>query len=148
MAEAATAPAMTNARAGSQAPATSRKASTRAGLTMSDSARPAPKTSPVRREGRVARISASDQMAGDEDGHGRGRHERDGRGNRTYRQAPYSADAVTTGAAVAEPRSKADQQAGGQQQGHRRRHLDVRLPDEQRHDKGADRQSDDERSGK
>src|SRR6478609_8544252 len=108
---------MTKASVGSHAPMTSRKASTRAGLIMSDMASPAPKSVPVIKAVTRLRIaSASRQVAGDADDGEAGAHERRCRRERARRQPSHAAHPMPTGAAVAETGAEADEQPGDDQQ--------------------------------
>src|SRR5687768_11582629 len=140
------APPMTKARVGSHRPARSRKARTRAGLIMSDSARPAPKRRPTISEGRNGRIgSGPDQVTDGEDGRETNRHEGEGRGDRARGQPGHAADAVAAGAAAAEPGSKPDEHSARDEQRHGGRYVYIRRSYEAGHSEGAERQADEER---
>ena len=84
----------------------------------------------------------SERVAHDEDNDSRDRHEDKGRDDRATGSARYPADAVSAGASVAEPRSKADEKPGEHEC--RRRCLDLgnERADHDRNDRGAERKPD------
>src|SRR6516225_7971462 len=111
------APTITRARLGSQLPKTSRKFNILAGFTICETTRPRPKTMPEARAVAIASISTPDQMTEHQHRRGCREHEDGGCREAARREPGDAADAMAAGAAVAEPRAEADQQAAQHEQG-------------------------------
>src|SRR5262245_53227535 len=106
-----TPPPMTKASDGSHVPKRSRKLSTFAGSDMPETTSPTPNNKPISRLTRNDTASASDQMAGDEDGREGRRHEGQGRSDGPHRQTREAADAMAAGTAAAEAGAETDRKA-------------------------------------
>src|SRR5690606_11821576 len=113
----ATAPPITSAREGSQAPARSRNPSTLAGLAMPEVSSPRPNSSPTANaDTRYLFMSASQYMADDVDGDKAAGHEGQGRHQGAGGEPRQAADPVAAGATGAVAGADADQQSRGDQQ--------------------------------
>src|SRR5262245_61797986 len=119
-----TAPPITNASDGSQAPARSRKPMILDGSVIPDTISPAPKSRPMRNEVSAAMSSSSQHVAHDEHGDDPRAHERGRRRERAWRQPRDPADAVAAGAARAVASPDADERS--RQQYHREAGFDGR----------------------
>src|SRR5262245_26938047 len=140
----ASAVAITTRRLGSQAPNTSRKASTLAGCIMPEIRSPQPNTKPQTNPASTS-ISASQPVANDSHHDHCNAYKDHRRHQRARREPRHAADAMTGGAAAAKARAEADQQARDDDHGPACRHLrlDERVADEGSGQRSQD-QADDE----
>src|SRR3546814_6445559 len=108
---------MTKASVGSQAPKTSRKPRTRAGLVIPERVRPAPNNVPETSGGRsflTSDMSPSDHRL-DEHRYDTGRDERQGCDDRPLRQSAHAADPVPARATAAHAGAESHQRSGHHQ---------------------------------